>query len=248
MLNSRDITLTHWYFQKKYTELVENCAKRNVKFLTVGTVRDQEYQSYIYEQGRSRNGNIVTNAKYTSFHRNDVGLAADLVPIINGKIDWNAQSAYDIIHEEARKLGFTVGADWKSFPENAHIQLDEGLSSKDILAGKRPSWFYNKPVENNVNAFDILKNKSIICRIGFDWEKLCNENQFIQGEYCKALIVNFYKYKTKKWSFTFGEAVQYLVDNKISSDGEYWMTYTLPNQKCSGSNVKILIERMAKMV
>lgn len=248
MLNSRDITLTHWYFQKKYAELVENCAKRGVKFLTIGTVRDQEYQSYIYEQGRSRKGNIVTNAKYTSFHRNDVGLAADLVPIINGKIDWNAQGVYNIIHEEARKLGFTVGADWKSFPENAHIQLDEGLSSKDILAGKRPSWFYNKPIENNVNAFDILKNKSIICRVGFDWEKLCNENQFIKGDFCKALFINFYKYKTKKWQFSFTEVLDYFVEQKLISDVNYWADRCLNGGNCEGSNVKIVIERMAKIV
>lgn len=169
MLNSRKTELLNWKVQELLAQLEKNCAKRGVTFKIIGTVRDQEYQTYIYQQGRTRPGNIVTNAKFTSFHRDDVGLAFDLCPWVNSKLDWNAQKEYSIIQEEARKLGFTCGADWKSFPENAHFQLDGGLTSSQILAGKRPSWFVKPQLKKETPMEQVKDQIPAWAKEAYDW-------------------------------------------------------------------------------
>lgn len=246
MLNSRRIDLLHWLVQEKYSKLVANCKARNVSFVCVGSVRDQEYQSYIYEQGRSRKGKIVTNAKYTTFHRDDIGLAFDLCPLVNGKLNWDAKREYKIIQEEARKLGLSCGIDWVSFPEDAHFQLDGGLSSKDILEGKRPSWFYDKP-KSNQSPYDKLKEVKIIGE-SFDWQSACENNQQIKGEYVKALFTNLYKHKTKKWQFSNTDVLEYFVMNNIITDRNLWKDIITNNKFAEGKNVKIVIDRISKLI
>lgn len=245
MLNSRDTKLLHWKVQELLSQLIINCKKFGVEFKIIGTVRDQEYQSYIYEQGRSRKGNIVTNAKYTSFHRNDVGLAFDLCPLVHGKLDWNAKKEYAIIIREAKLLGFTAGADWVSFPESAHFQLDGGLKSSDILAGKRPSWFYEKPNTQQQSPLQLLKSKCIISDIDY-WDKSLKTQKYIQSQNVKALITNFYRYLSGIDDFI--EAINYLNSKKVITNKNYWLDVCARNQDVESEYVKLIVERMAKLI
>ena len=145
MLNSRDLKYLHWKVKEKYDQLVKEAEKYGIKFVCVSTARDDEYQLYLYSQGRSRKGNIVTNVKVPTFHNVKHCLAFDIVPLINGKIDWNAKREYEILAKIGKSIGLTCGHYWTSFPDSPHFQLDDGLSGSDLLRGKRPSWFYDKP-------------------------------------------------------------------------------------------------------
>lgn len=245
MLDSRDVKLLHWKVQELLIQLVINCKKRGVIFKVISTVRDDEYQEKLFNQGRTTEGNIVTNAKRPSFHSNKVALAFDVVPFVNGKIDWDAHKEYQIIGEEGVKLGLTWGGNWKSISDKPHFQLDEGLTSSQILAGKRPSWFYDKkPIEQPKSPLQILHDHKIITNIS-SWGKWLS-SPFIQGEIVKALIVNFYKKKTGKTDFI--EAMDYIVKEKIISSKEYWLDNCAQKKFVKSEWVKLIIERMASKI
>lgn len=233
----------------------------NSKVITTSTLRNQARQSQLYSYGREdKTKTIVTNAKLIKGH--GFGLAYDLAVIINNKAIYKPEhlpkdypltysEIWNIIGTIGEELGLEWALRWKSFPETCHFQILEGITTQQLHSGRRPSVWYKKPIDFQAkpkNPFEVLKSKNIISKEGFNWEQACNDSYPINGIYCKALITNFYKYKTKKWSFTFTESVDYLVDNKISSDMDYWINYTQPNQKCSAINVKLLIQRMADSV
>lgn len=50
----------------------------------------------------------------------------------NGKADW--MEVVDL----AKDMGFTWGGDWTDFPDYPHLQMDFGLSIRDLKRGKRP--------------------------------------------------------------------------------------------------------------
>jgi len=160
MINSRDVNLLHWKMRDKCKELIENCKKRGVTLLVTSTVRDDEYQQSLYAQGRTKPGNIVTYLKTPTFHSNKVGLAFDVVPLNSkGRPNWNDIRAFNIAGEEGVKLGLTWGGNWTKFVDSPHFQLGEGLSSKDIRAGKRPEWFYDP--EPTVVKAPLWKEKAV---------------------------------------------------------------------------------------
>lgn len=102
--------------------------------------------------------------------------------------------------------------------------------------------------ETQLSPYEILQSKSIMSKTGFDWKSSCDKNELIRGDFCKALFTNFYKYKTKKWQFSFTEVLDYFVEQKIISDKSYWVERCITGKKCDGKNVKIVIERMSKLV
>jgi len=131
---------------------VENCKKRNVDILVYFTYRTSLEQDAIYSQGRD--GHIVVNYKRKlaglpeiseveaskivswaksgeSFH--EFGLAYDAVPLLKDKkCDWNKSDpdSWTILFEEARKLGLTLGHDFKK-KDDPHFQMS-GISKEDL--------------------------------------------------------------------------------------------------------------------
>lgn len=74
-------------------------------------------------------GKIVTNARAGQSAHN-YGLAIDVVPIVNGKPDWNGQ---DPIWETVGELGQAAGLTWlgapdSKFREQAHFELPDWVS------------------------------------------------------------------------------------------------------------------------
>ncbi len=51
----------------------------------------------------------------------------------NGKSDWME------VVEIAKDLGFSWGGDFTRFKDYPHLQMDFGLSIRDLQRGKRPS-------------------------------------------------------------------------------------------------------------
>ena len=100
-----------------------DCAAKGLGVLITCTFRSAADQDALYAQGRTKPGRIVTNAKGgQSFHQ--FACALDLVPIVNGKPDWNG--ADPIWHEIAavfKARGFEWGYEWKRFKEMPHFQM-----------------------------------------------------------------------------------------------------------------------------
>ena len=103
-------------------KLIDECQKIGIDILVTSTYRDIESQNALYEQGRSKPGAKVTNAKGgQSFHQ--YRIAFDVVPIENGKPMWNSVIKWAKIGKIGRELGLEWAGTWKTFPEMPHFQM-----------------------------------------------------------------------------------------------------------------------------
>jgi hypothetical protein len=119
MLNSRDVNKLRPDVAANAKLWLAECRAKGLDVEISNTVRDNEYQAYLYAQGRTRPGNIVTNAKTTTFH--GAGLAIDFYSKAKG---WSDHSFFVECAAIAKKYGFSWAGDWKSFVEYCHIQWD----------------------------------------------------------------------------------------------------------------------------
>lgn len=101
-------------------------------------------QDALYAQGRTKPGQIVTNAKGGSSLHN-YGLAIDLGQLLNGNINWSFN--YNLLRPYAKKYGLTWGADWdgdgktkaegdkdEHLVDMPHFQLTFGFTWQQLLA------------------------------------------------------------------------------------------------------------------
>lgn len=139
MLNSRDISLLRGDVAANCRRWLDKCAEAGLEVLITNTVRDKEYQEYLYAQGRTRPGSIVTNGKTPTFHADTAGLAFDFCKNVKGH-EYDDNTFFHEAAAIAKGMGFSWGGDWESFPDMPHIQWDNGgeWTSAMIRAGKLP--------------------------------------------------------------------------------------------------------------
>lgn len=123
MLNSRDLSLLREDVRANVCAWLRMCEAEDLPVLITQTVRDDDYQAYLYAQGRTRAGRIVTSSRRTTFH--GAGLAVDFCKNVKGQ-EYGDRVFFDRVIALAKQVGFSSGADWKSFPEQCHLQWDEG--------------------------------------------------------------------------------------------------------------------------
>jgi hypothetical protein len=88
-------------------------------------------QNDLFEQGRSKPGKIVTNARGGESYHN-FGLAIDVCEIRNGEAIWECD--WVRIAPVAKGLGWEWGGDWTSFKDRPHFQKAFGKSTGDLRA------------------------------------------------------------------------------------------------------------------
>ena len=139
MLNSRDLSLLRDDVEVNCRKWLELCREAGLDVLVTNTVRDKEYQEYLYAQGRTRSGSIVTNSKTPTFHADTAGLAFDFCKNIKGH-EYDDNAFFVKAAAIAKGMGFSWGGDWKSFRDMPHIQWDNGgeWTSAMIRDGKLP--------------------------------------------------------------------------------------------------------------
>lgn len=139
MLNSRDISLLRSDVAANCRVWMERCKGQGLHVLITQTVRDAEYQEYLYSQGRTRPGSIVTNGKRPTFHWDQAGLAFDFCKNVKGH-EYDDDAFFRKAAAIAKEVGFTWGGDWKSFVDKPHIQWDAHgkYTNSMILSGKMP--------------------------------------------------------------------------------------------------------------
>jgi hypothetical protein len=113
--------------------LVEICRRRGYAVLVTGTVRDEEFQRWCYENGKSR-------GKVPTFHAAGVGLAFDVCQNVRGH-EYDDPGFWRCVSAVGEAMGFEWGGRWKSFTDKPHFQWSERgkYASADILAGRRPA-------------------------------------------------------------------------------------------------------------
>lgn len=187
MINSRKIEDLHGRLQMLCKRHMEACKRLGVAIITTSTLRDQEYQTYLYKQGRSAPGKIVTNSKLIGPH--GFGLAYDVAPVTpDGKtVLWNDAVKWEIIGTEGKKLGLTWGGDWKSLCDKPHFELTDGLTASELRSGKRPGWW--AAALTLEEAIEVLKGKGAINSPEY-WLKNAVIGCSVAGEYAGKLIIN----------------------------------------------------------
>ena len=94
-------------------------------WIPVSTYRSIDAQNKLYEQGRSKAGGIVTNAKGGSSAHN-FALACDCAPLHKGSLHevwWDAPSGYwDAYGAFVKDNGMTWGGDFKTIHDLPHTE------------------------------------------------------------------------------------------------------------------------------
>ena len=132
MLNSRDIDRLRPDVAANCRAWLELCRAAGLLVLVTGTVRDEEYQQYCFE-----NGTAATPVP--SFHGEQAGLAFDFCQNIKGQ-EYSDSAFFQRAGELGEQVGFEWGGRWKSFPDRPHLQWSDGgkYTSSMIRAGDYP--------------------------------------------------------------------------------------------------------------
>ena len=131
MINSRSLDDLRPDVRANAEAWLRECRAQGLAVLVTQTLRDDEYQASLYAQGRTKPGQIVTNSKVTTFHGR--GLALDFCKNAPGHA-YDDADFFCRAGQIAKKIGFSWGGDWRSFPDRPHIQWDRhGLYTGNMI-------------------------------------------------------------------------------------------------------------------
>lgn len=129
VINSRNIEDLQPLVADMCRSFISKCKDDGIDVIITSTYRDMESQEILYEQGRTKPGRIVTNAKAgQSFH--NYRCAFDFVPVINGKAQWDDIDLISKCGEIGESIGLTWAGRWKYFKELLHLQYSEKTLSQ----------------------------------------------------------------------------------------------------------------------
>lgn len=144
--SEKNIKTLHPKIQDKAREFVIKANQylglvgQEVKIIS-GT-RTYEEQDTLYAQGRTRPGDVVTNAR-GGYSNHNFSIAFDIGIFSNGKY-LGESPAYKELSTIGKALGFEWGGDWKSIKDFPHYEWPTGLTlaqmrehvanGKDVLA------------------------------------------------------------------------------------------------------------------
>ncbi|MGL4248947.1 MAG: M15 family metallopeptidase [Lactococcus garvieae] len=191
MKECRDIEKLHPYVREKVKELQGICAEKNIKLGISETYRTEERQDYLYAQGRTRPGNIVTNAKGAerqSYHQ--WGLAVDIFQNLKGSE--YERSFLKTVGEIAESIGFEWGGRWVGFQDTPHLQMTFGLSIQDLNAGEKieEAKAYQDAVKQTADEIQYLEALNKLSRHGVisDTAFWAKPDQ-AQAKHVKSLVI-----------------------------------------------------------
>jgi peptidoglycan L-alanyl-D-glutamate endopeptidase CwlK len=134
------IETLHPKVRQKAIEFINQVERRlKIQLRVTSALRTWDEQNELFAQGRTKSGKIVTNVR-GGFSNHNFGLAIDVVPIVNGKADYETNK-WDEIAKIGKEIGFDWGGDWKSFKDRPHFEMTFGKTTRELrslyLFGKR---------------------------------------------------------------------------------------------------------------
>lgn len=119
--------------------LIESAAAIGIAIKVISGTRTYEEQNALYEQGRSKAGRIVTNAR-GGYSNHNFGIAFD-IGVFEGGRYLDESPAYKAVGAIGMKLGLEWGGNWKTIQDEPHFQFRPAwareLSERDMLAELR---------------------------------------------------------------------------------------------------------------
>ena len=135
MINSRNLNELLPEVKTRVEKFIQSCKDKSIDILVTSTYRDMESQAALYAQGRTTEGKIVTNAGPGDSYHN-WRCAVDVVPLINGKPDWDgSHPVWATIGELGEQDGLEWAGKWIHFKELAHFQYTNGLTIAQLKSG-----------------------------------------------------------------------------------------------------------------
>lgn len=139
-------------------KLIERCYNRGVCIRITQGLRTYQQQDELFAQGRTKPGAVVTNARGGHSNHN-FGVAIDFVLLVGGydthaDKDCDNQADWMEVVEEAKKVGFAWGGDWKNFTDLPHFEMTFGISTAGYRAGWRPTQAQIDGARAKINAGD----------------------------------------------------------------------------------------------
>lgn len=133
-MSSRKLEHLHPAFQVNAKLWQNNCKARGVDTLIYCTYRSPQEQADLYAIGRTVAGKRLTWARPgKSLHNYQLdgkpaALAFDAVPMLHGRIIWEitpeTRKLWQIMGDEAKKLGIEWGGNWKGEKiDRPHFQM-----------------------------------------------------------------------------------------------------------------------------
>lgn len=118
--------------------LVESAAAIGIAIKVISGTRTYEEQNALYEQGRTKPGRVVTNAR-GGYSNHNFGIAFD-IGVFEGGRYIPESPAYKAVGAIGMRLGLEWGGNWK-FRDEPHFQLRPAwareMSERDMLAELR---------------------------------------------------------------------------------------------------------------
>lgn len=115
----------------------------------ISGLRSYEEQNALYAQGRTKPGNIVTNAK-AGYSNHNFGIAFD-IGVFEGTKYLGESPKYKVVGALGMELGLEWGGNWKTIKDEPHFQLRpqwaENLTEAKMLAELRSR------VDNGLHAY-----------------------------------------------------------------------------------------------
>ncbi|MBR5193102.1 MAG: peptidoglycan-binding protein [Bacteroidaceae bacterium] len=141
----RDITQLHPELQEKLQKTINDCKAAGITIKISECLRTVAEQEALYAQGRTKPGNIVTNARGTSYSsQHQWGIAADFFLAMD--VDGDGSTADDSYNDKtglfgkvgkiAKQNGLGWGGDWKSPVDKPHLYLPHWGSTTTQLKNK----------------------------------------------------------------------------------------------------------------
>ena len=197
---------------------LEECEKQGLKVLVTETYRSQARQSYLYEQGRTRPGQIVTQVKKVGYH--NTGNAWDICQNIKGK-EYSDDSFFEKCGKIAKSLGIEWGGYWTGFVDKPHFQISNNWTP--------PKNKTEATVGTNQIDQELYDAVSKIIKSGINIEF----NSWKRIDLIKLSNVPFLLNKLG--------GIDKLVNDKVISDGTLWKT-----GKYNVNHVRSLLIKYAK--
>lgn len=156
----RSIEVLHPELKKKIEELKNRCSAAGLKIGISETWRTVEEQDKLYAKGRTEPGNIVTNARgstYSSMHQ--WYIAFDFFRNDGKEAYNNSDGFFNKVGLIGEAIGLEWGGNWKSFVDLPHFQLASWGSTPDKLKAqyKNPDNFkksWSEVIEMNEKRYN----------------------------------------------------------------------------------------------
>ena len=120
MRHSRDIDDLRADVAANCRALIALAEREGLRVLVAETVRDGEYQQMLAKKGYAAAGAVTP-----SFHADHAGLAFDICKNEKGH-EYDDPAFFARMGKLGKRVGFSWGGDWRSFPDRPHFQWDAG--------------------------------------------------------------------------------------------------------------------------